>query len=192
MKGKDVGVVVVTAMLVMAAAVGVFDAMPAVNAVGDKKPAVPQPALEVDGVRFTLTLDKESAKPGVKPVAILKAENCRDKAVDTTVGVRMMTTAPAPPMSRALSLPVSMWNGSQPITLKPRETQEYRLPIAKAVPKTGWATFQLVSGKKVVVAASAGAAPLFRLAVRNLNARRRISTVRLANVKIDEKKAVTR
>jgi hypothetical protein len=156
MKGKDVGVVVVTALLVMAAAVGVFDAMPAVNAVDDKKVAVPQPALEVDGVRFTLTLDKESVKPGKKPVATLRAENCRDEAVEASVNVRMMVTAPASQFSRSMSLPVSMWNGLQPVTLKPRETRTYRLSITKATPKAGWMTFQLVSGKKVVVVASTG------------------------------------
>jgi hypothetical protein len=179
MKTKDLRVVVVTAVVVMAVAVGLFEATPAVNAVGNKKPAAAQPMLDADGVRFTLTMDKPTYGPGEKPVLTLRAENTRDAAASPTITVRMMTARPSTAFSRMVPIPVSRWQTSPDIKLKPKETREYRLPVTQAAPAAPAnlassqqqrpkaaapagisVSFQLVSGKKVVTAAGYGLVPL--------------------------------
>lgn len=155
MTARDVLIIVGTAAVTLALALAPWHALPPANATGEPAAlALPQPAaIEFNGLKLSLSLDKRTYATGDAPVVTLTATNTTGQAVSLDTMVTLMATDAVSPWSRMMPLPKQRWSQPCSIALQPGETRTYELRPAVPLPSGATGSVALHSGGKALTAA---------------------------------------
>ncbi len=130
MKAKDLLVIGCTALVTALASGWILQPAKTANAV-PKQAAILRAApavLENDGIELSLKANKQTYKPGDKPVMTLTAVNTCAQPKSVEVKVRMLASSPASKYARMVSLPTENWTDTLLVALKANERKTLVLP----------------------------------------------------------------
>ena len=94
-----------------------------------------QPKCVVGNVEVTLAAkDGRTFKAGDTAVLMLKAINHSNQPANTTVDLLMTASGPSDAMSRVITIPATVWQKSQVLSLASDETREIELTVPTPLP----------------------------------------------------------